>query len=142
MAKVIKFDAGKAVFGKEFAIVDTFDNVQLVNKGVRRILEAIDKYDTDQNNSQKPSYLYDYQDIIAPLVIDEAGKLLGLSKEETKKLKGISYSEVFNFYKNAAQDFVSISIPSMELLSGAFKSLATANDEEFAKQSPKDEEAK
>lgn len=142
MAKVIKFDAGKAVFGKEFSIVDTFDNVQLVNKGVRRILEAIDKYDTDQNNSQKPSYLYDYQDIIAPLVIDEAGKLLGLSKEETKKLKGISYSEVFNFYKNAAQDFVSISIPSMELLSGAFKSLATANDEEFAKQSPKDEEAK
>ena len=86
--------------------------------------------------------MYDYQDIIAPLVIDEAGKLLGLSKEETKKLKSISYSEVFNFYKNAAQDFVSIDLPSMEMLSGAFKALDTANDEEFANQSPKDEEAK
>lgn len=132
MAKTVVFK-GKEAFGKDFAIVDTFNNVKLLNKGMRRILDAIDAYEEKQAKAKKNVTLMDYQDIISGLVIEETGKLLGLSKEDTKKLENVSYSEVFKFYSKATNDFLDMQVPDVTDIKGALTAGNASDNEEDPK---------
>ena len=129
MAKTVVFK-GKDTFGKDFTIVDTFNNVKLLNKGMRRILDAIDDYEEKQAKAKKNVTLMDYQDIISDLVIEETGKLLGLDKEDTKKLENVSYSEVFKFYSQASNDFLDMQVPDVTDIKKALTAGNATNEED------------
>lgn len=129
MAKTVVFK-GKDTFGKDFTIVDTFNNVKLLNKGMRRILDAIDDYEEKQAKAKKNVTLMDYQDIISGLVIEETGKLLGLGKEDTKKLENVSYSEVFKFYSQASNDFLDMQVPDVSDIKKALTAGNATNEED------------
>lgn len=129
MAKTVVFK-GKDTFGKDFTIVDTFNNVKLLNKGMRRILDAIDDYEEKQAKAKKNVTLMDYQDIISSLVIEETGKLLGLGKEDTKKLENVSYSEVFKFYSQASNDFLDMQVPDVTDIKKALTAGNATNEED------------
>lgn len=129
MAKTVVFK-GKDTFGKDFTIVDTFNNVKLLNKGMRRILDAIDDYEEKQAKTKKNVTLMDYQDIISSLVIEETGKLLGLGKEDTKKLENVSYSEVFKFYSQASNDFLDMQVPDVTDIKKALTAGNATNEED------------
>ena len=129
MAKTVFFK-GKDTFGKDFTIVDTFNNVKLLNKGMRRIIDAIDDYEEKQAKAKKNVTLMDYQDIISSLVIEETGKLLGLGKEDTKKLENVSYSEVFKFYSQASNDFLDMQVPDVTDIKKALTAGNATNEED------------
>lgn len=129
MAKTVVFK-GKDTFGKDFTIVDTFNNVKLLNKGMRRIIDAIDDYEEKQAKAKKNVTLMDYQDIISSLVIEETGKLLGLGKEDTKKLENVSYSEVFKFYSQASNDFLDMQVPDVTDIKKALTAGNATNEED------------
>ena len=129
MAKTVVFK-GKDTFGKDFTIVDTFNNVKLLNKGMRRIIDAIDDYEEKQAKAKKNVTLMDYQDIISSLVIEETGKLLGLGKEDTKKLENVSYSEVFKFYSQASNDFLDMQVPDVTYIKKALTAGNATNEED------------
>lgn len=109
MSKVVHFD-GKQVFGKDFEILDTYTNVQLVNAGLIRLFNKISDYEA-KNDSVT---LMGYQDVISSVVLEETAKLLGLSKTDANKLKDISYSDVFDFYAEAADKFLTMTVPSID----------------------------
>lgn len=108
MVKVVHFD-GKQAFGKDFEILDTYTNVQLVNAGLIRLFNKISDYEA-KNDSVT---LMGYQDVISSVVLEETAKLLGLSKTDANKLKDISYSDVFDFYAEAADKFLAMTVPSV-----------------------------
>ncbi|WP_263987269.1 hypothetical protein [Limosilactobacillus fermentum] len=109
MSKVVHFD-GKQAFGKDFEILDTYTNVQLVNAGLIRLFNKISDYEA-KNDSVT---LMGYQDVISSVVLEETAKLLGLSKADANKLKDISYSDVFDFYAEAADKFLAMTVPSID----------------------------
>ncbi len=109
MSKVVHFD-GKQAFGKDFEILDTYTNVQLVNAGLIRLFNKISDYEA-KNDSVT---LMGYQDVISSVVLEETAKLLGLSKTDANKLKDISYSDVFDFYAEAADKFLAMTVPSID----------------------------
>lgn len=109
MSKVVHFD-GKQAFGKDFEILDTYTNVQLVNAGLIRLFNKISDYEA-KNDSVT---LMGYQDVISSAVLEETAKLLGLSKTDANKLKDISYSDVFDFYAEAADKFLAMTVPSID----------------------------
>ena len=136
MAKVVKFDA-KEVFGKDFVIIDTLNNVKTVNKAMRNLLNKIDDYETKQQKAKKPVTVMDYQDIISTCVIDGVAQLLSLSKADEKKLYDISYSNVFNFYSKAVDKFLGMKVPDPTMVQGE---LQKANETAKEKKDPKGSE--
>lgn len=132
MAKVVHFD-GKQAFGKDFEILDTYTNVQLVNAGLIRLFNKISDYEADNDSVT----LMGYQDVIASVVLEETAKLLGLSKTDANKLKDISYSDVFDFYAEAADKFLAMTVPSV----GSIKDVMGIGEPETADQAdPKPKE--
>lgn len=138
MAKTVTFNA-KDVLGKDFTIVDTNKNIKLVSKGMRNLLEAIDKYETKQQEANKPVTVMDYIDIISENVITETGKLLGLTKADTAKLEDMSYSDVFEFYSKVVDKFLAMKVPDPTDIQQGIEAMNKAAAEE---QDPKSKEDK
>lgn len=111
MAKTVTFKA-KDVLGKDFTVIDSNKNIKIVSKGMRALLDDIDKYETNQTKENKPVTVMDYTDLTNDRVIEETGKLLGLSKEDTKKLEDMSYSDVYNFYSDVVNKFLDMQVPT------------------------------
>lgn len=136
MSKTVNFKMGETLFGRKTEITDTFDNVQMANKAVRTLLTAVDDYEKKQVKAKKALYLFDYQDIIAPIVLDESAKLLKLDKDETERLKQCSYSEVFNFFHEVADKFLSMQVPSNHDIAESLGLVANEDNDEKAPKSP------
>lgn len=81
MAKAVTFKA-QDVLGKDFTIVDTFSNIKKIDAGMENIFSAIDKVDKEKGD--KATFMQ-YNDAISEQVIIETGKLLDLTKTDTKK---------------------------------------------------------
>ena len=135
MTKKVTFNA-KDVFGKTQTIMDTWNNVQIVQKGLDRIYKAMDKVDaenvkkrqeivkkareggaTDDEIKQlslpEVSFL-DYANVIDPIVVDEVETLLGLTtKADKEKFNNLSYSDIEDFYAKVCKDFANIDLPSI-----------------------------
>lgn len=132
MVKTINFNA-KDAFGKNFEIMDSFNNVQLVQAGLDAVYKAMDKVDDeytakgekmmkeaekkgehlDRADLPQPNFL-DYSKVICPVVVEETAKLLGLSREDKKKLGNLSYSYIQDFYAQACEQFTGIELPTIE----------------------------
>lgn len=134
MAKVVSFKA-KNVFGKDFNIVDTYDNVKKLNQGLIAMLKAIDELESKKKDNVT---LMDYQEVISEEVITQTGKILGLTKTDAEKLKDMSYSEVFDFYKEITDKFLHMAVPSVEGIRKAFGGSPVVDEEEKDPKSKED----
>lgn len=109
--QTVKFNA-KDVFGKNFEIMDSFNNVQIVSQGLHDVYTAIDKVDKKKGDDVT---LLDYSDAIVPTVLNAVCTLLGLqTKEDKEKMKGLSYSFIQDFFGETCKKFTGIELPTVE----------------------------
>ena len=131
--QTVNFNA-KDIFGKNFEILDSFNNVQIVSKGLGRVYKAMDKVDEEKKDD---AGFLDYSNAIIPIVLDETCVLLGLAtKEDKDKMKNLSYSTIQDFYAEACKKFTGIELPTIERMqenvkrAQALANGAPANDDE------------
>lgn len=131
--QTVNFNA-KDIFGKNFEILDSFNNVQIVSKGLGRVYKAMDKVDEEKKDDVG---FLDYSNAIIPIVLDETCVLLGLTtKEDKEKMKNLSYSTIQDFYAEACKKFTGIELPTIERMqenvkrAQALANGAPANDDE------------
>lgn len=131
--QTVNFNA-KDIFGKNFEILDSFNNVQIVSKGLGRVYKALDKVDEEKKDD---AGFLDYSNAIIPIVLDETCVLLGLTtKEDKEKMKNLSYSTIQDFYAEACKKFTGIELPTIERMqenvkrAQALANGAAANDDE------------
>lgn len=134
MAKAVTFKA-QDVLGKDFTIVDTFSNIKKIDAGMENIFSAIDKVDKEKGD--KATFMQ-YNDAISEQVIIETGKLLDLTKTDTKKLESMPYSDVFSFYSEAVDKFLGMEVPSVQKMQKHLKKAV----EQFDEPEPEKEETK
>lgn len=140
MAKAVTFKA-QDVLGKDFTIVDTFSNIKKIDAGMENIFSAIDKVDKEKGDN---ATFMQYNDAISEQVIIETGKLLDLTKTDTKKLESMPYSDVFAFYSDAVDKFLGMEVPSVQKMQKRLKKAAEQFDqpekEETKAEDPKSSE--
>lgn len=131
--QTVNFNA-KDIFGKNFEILDSFNNVQIVSKGLGRVYKAMEKVDEEKKDD---AGFLDYSNAIIPIVLDETCVLLGLTtKEDKEKMKNLSYSTIQDFYAEACKKFTGIELPTIERMqenvkrAQALANGAAANDDE------------
>lgn len=131
--QTVNFNA-KDIFGKNLEILDSFNNVQIVSKGLGRVYKAMDKVDEEKKDD---AGFLDYSNAIIPIVLDETCVLLGLTtKEDKEKMKNLSYSTIQDFYAEACKKFTGIELPTIERMqenvkrAQALANGAAANDNE------------
>lgn len=131
--QTVNFNA-KDIFGKNFEILDSFNNVQIVSKGLGRVYKAMDKVDEEKKDD---AGFLDYSNAIIPIVLDETCVLLDLTtKEDKEKMKNLSYSTIQDFYAEACKKFTGIELPTIERMqenvkrAQALANGAAANDDE------------
>lgn len=140
MAKAVTFKA-QDVLGKDFTIVDTFSNIKKIDAGMENIFSAIDEADKEKGDN---ATFMQYNDAISEQVIVETGKLLDLTKTDTKKLESMPYSDVFAFYSEAVDKFLGMEVPSVQKMQKRLKKAAEQFDqpekEETKAEDPKSSE--
>lgn len=140
MAKAVTFKA-QDVLGKDFTIVDTFSNIKKIDAGMENIFSAIDEVDKEKGDD---ATFMQYNDAISEQVIIETGKLLDLTKTDTKKLESMPYSDVFAFYSEAVDKFLGMEVPSVQKMQKRLKKAAEQFDqpekEETKAEDPKSSE--
>ena len=124
MAKVVTFKA-KEVLGQDFAVMDSNRNIKKLNKCLKNIYKEMTKLD-----SGKDTTLMDYNEAISEAVIAGTADLLKLGKDDTEKLYDMSYSEIFNFYSKAVNDFIGMDVPSVRKMEETLKTNAEATSED------------
>lgn len=132
MAKAVTFKA-QDVLGKDFTIVDTFSNIKKIDAGMENIFSAIDKVDKEKGDN---ATFMQYNDAISEQVIIETGKLLDLTKTDTKKLESMPYSDVFAFYSETVDKFLGMEVPSVQKMQQRIKEVTEQIDQ------PEEEENK
>lgn len=135
MSKIVKLDA-QNVLGREFSIMDTYNNGKIVGKGLRKVYQDLSALDDKSKKDPNSVNLVDYSTTIHADVMEEVPKLLHLSATETKKLQdSMSYSDMEKFYGDCCREFTGINLPTMTLVSNASQRLL-ANDQNGNSSSP------
>lgn len=102
----------KDVFGQDIPIMDSFNNVQIVSKGLGRVYKAIDKVDEEKKDD---ATLLDYSNAITPVIVDETCTILGkTSKEDKAQMNRLSYSYIQEFYGELCKKFTGIDLPTVQ----------------------------
>lgn len=123
MAKVVEINAKSWGLEKDYRLIDTPQNVKQISKDVREMFKKISEMDNEANRRAKaleegkdvsklPVYFVtDYQLVVLDAVIKSLSALMHLTKEESKKLEDVSYSDMFNIYQELATKFIQMQIP-------------------------------
>lgn len=109
MAIIVKFDA-KDVLGKDYELMDTFDNVKIVAKGMEHLLDALNK--EEEKKGDNITFL-DYDEVINEETKKNVATVLGLTGEAAKKIDGMSRSDVSEFYSELVEKFCQMEVPSV-----------------------------
>lgn len=110
MAITVNFKA-KDFLGKDYSLIDTFDNIEKVSDGWQRIINQMDKVEEEKGDKLR---FIDYERVINKQVLKETALILGLNKEETEKLKSTSFSDIFKFYNELCTKFAQMEVPSVK----------------------------
>lgn len=132
--KKVEFQ-GQDVFGSNMSIMDTFDHVKLVEKGLINVNKAISEL---ENKKQDDLTWVDYSEAITPVILDSVCELLGkTTKADKEKMMGISYSYIQDFYSKVCLEFTGIELTTVQTLQRDLKraqelraGTATPNDGE------------
>lgn len=100
------------VLGKDMTIMDSMTNIKKINAGMKAIYKRIDSLDEKDENTT----FADYNEVITDEVVKQVAKLLDLNKEDSKKLENMSYSDLFDFYSKAVNDFTGMNTPSVRAM--------------------------
>lgn len=110
--KTVEFD--KAVFGKAISIMDSFNNVKIVEQGLANVNKAILKAESDHKDD---TTWVDYSEAITPVVLDSVATLLGkTTKEDKEKLMGTSYSYIQEFFAGVCKEFTGIELTTVQTM--------------------------
>ena len=120
MGKVVTLNA-KNVLGKDYRVIDSFENVKKTSKGLIAMLNAMDEVETKAKEEKREPLLPEYALVIDEYIIRNVAKLLNLGTEDTKKLNEMSRSDVAKFYEKAAEEFCQMRVPSMGAVTGVGK---------------------
>lgn len=115
--KKVEFAAD--VFGSTISIMDTFNNVKLVEKGLINVNKAI----SELEDKKKDDLTWvDYSQAITPVVLDSVCELLGkTTKADKEKMMGVSYSYIQEFYSKVCKEFTGIELTTVQTLQRDFK---------------------
>lgn len=108
--KQVEFKASD-VFGRDFTIQDTMNNMKIVQQGMINVNNAINKLEEEKQKEDKNAVIYwvDYSVAITPVILNSVCTLLGLTtKEDKKKMENLSYSYIQNFFVKACKEFTGI----------------------------------
>ena len=110
--KKVEFAAD--VFGSTISIMDTFNNVKLVEKGLINVNKAI----SELEDKKKDDLTWvDYSQAITPVVLDSVCELLGkTTKADKEKMMGVSYSYIQEFYSEVCKEFTGIELTTVQTL--------------------------
>lgn len=110
--KKVEFAAD--VFGSTISIMDTFNNVKLVEKGLINVNKAI----SELEDKKKDDLTWvDYSQAITPVVLDSVCELLGkTTKADKEKMMGVSYSYIQEFYSKVCKEFTGIELTTVQTL--------------------------
>jgi len=100
------------VLGKDMTVMDSMTNIKKINAGMKAIYKRIDSLDEKDENTT----FADYNEVITDEVVKQVAKLLDLNKEDSKKLENMSYSDLFDFYSKAVNDFTGMNTPSVRAM--------------------------
>lgn len=116
----------KDVFGRDITIMDSFNNVQIVEKGLARIYKAMNEVEKKKGEDLR---FLDYSSVITPIVIEETCTLLGkTNKDDKEQMKKLSYSYIQNFYADACIKFTGIELPTVQSIVQDFKRAQALQD--------------
>lgn len=124
MGKVVTLNA-KNVLGKDYRVIDSFENVKKVSKGLIAMLNAMDEVGNKAKEEKREPLLPEYALVIDEYIIRNVAKLLNLGADDTKKLNEMSKSDVTKFYEKVAEEFCQMRVPSM----GAATGVGEGNEE-------------
>lgn len=115
--KKVEFAAD--VFGSTISIMDTFNNVKLVEKGLINVNKAI----SELEDKKKDDLTWvDYSQAITPVVLDSVCELLGkTTKADKEKMMSVSYSYIQEFYSKVCKEFTGIELTTVQTLQRDFK---------------------
>lgn len=130
MAKTVTLKSTN-VLGKDYTIMDSMNNIKKINAGIKAIYKRIDEVDT---KNESPLFA-DYNEVIIDEVVKQVAKLLGLNKEDGKKLEDMSYGDLFEFYSDAVEKFTGMDTPSVRKMQQRQKEAMQALSKEDPKQS-------
>ena len=108
--KQVEFKASD-VFGRNFTIQDTMNNMKIVQQGMINVNNAINKLEEEKQKEDKNAVIYwvDYSVAITPVILNSVCTLLGLTtKEDKKKMENLSYSYIQNFFVKVCKEFTGI----------------------------------
>lgn len=133
MAKTATLKA-KGILGKDFTIIDSMESIKKINAGIKELYKRLNEIDEKEEN---PLYA-DYNVVITEEVVKQVGKLLNLTKEDTKKLESMSYDDVSRFYATAVNSFTGMTVPSVRKLREDQEKAVKALDQQDPKQNSED----
>lgn len=133
MSKVVTLNA-KDVLGKDYQVIDSFENVKKTSKGLIAMLNAMDEVETKAKEEKRDPLLPEYALVIDEYIIKNVAKLLNLGTEDTKKLSEMSRSDVAKFYEKVAEEFCQMRVPSM----GAITGVGEEDKEDNSVEQPKE----
>lgn len=133
MSKVVTLNA-KDVLGKDYTVIDSFENVKKTSRGLIAMLNAMDEVETKAKEEKREPLLPEYALVIDEYIIKNVAKLLNLGAEDTKKLNEMSRSDVAEFYEKVAEDFCQMRVPSM----GAITGVGEEDKEDGSVEQPKE----
>ena len=108
--KQVEFKASD-VFGRNFTIQDTMNNMKIVQQGMINVNNGINKLEEEKQKEDKNAVIYwvDYSVAITPVILNSVCTLLGLTtKEDKKKMENLSYSYIQDFFVKTCKEFTGI----------------------------------
>lgn len=128
MAKTVTLKSTNFL-GKDYTIMDSMINIKKINAGIKAIYKRINEVEEKNEN---PLFA-DYNEVITDEVVKQVAKLLGLTKEDAKKLEDMSYGDLFTFYSDAVEKFTGMVTPSVRKMQERQEQAMTA----LSKEDPK-----
>lgn len=122
------------ILGKDMTVMDSMTNIKKINAGMKAIWKRLDALD----EKDEAVTIAEYNDAITDEVVKQVAKLLDLSKEDSKKLENMSYSDLFDFYSKVVNDFTGMTAPSVRAMQERMNRAVQAATKEDPKQSSED----
>ncbi|KOH02411.1 hypothetical protein LJ16_03620 [Lactobacillus johnsonii 16] len=128
MSKVVTLNA-KNVLGKDFSVIDTFENVKKTNKGLLDMFKAMDDVEDKAKEEHRDPLLPEYGMVINEYILKNVTKLLNLGSEDAKKLNEMSRSDLAEFYQKVAEEFCQMQVPTMGAVTGVGEDTKQSKEE-------------
>lgn len=128
MSVTVTFKSEKAL-GRNYTLLDSFENVKKASKGLEEMFNALDKLEEKHTKEDETTPLYEYGRVINEYTIKNVATLIGLSSKDAKRLEKMSRSDVSDFYSELIDKFCQMTVPSVKAMNDYMQALMQANSD-------------